>query len=62
MLFLVGGEEIPPVLRRGRLLLDVHRFGEGRQGVNRKLSIIGVLLFKIVFGLYFWITVLEDLE
>jgi hypothetical protein len=35
---------------------------EGRQGINRKLSIIGVLLFEIVFGLYFWITVFEDLD
>jgi hypothetical protein len=36
--------------------------GEGRQGINGKLSIIGVLLFEIVFWLYFGIAVFEDIE
>jgi hypothetical protein len=62
MLLLIGGQEIPPILGRCRFFLHVLWLSEGRQGINRKLPIIGVLLFEIVFWLYFRIAVFEHIE
>jgi len=62
VLFLVGSQQILPITGRNRLLLHVLRFRKGSQGINRKVSIIGVLLFEIVSGFNFWIAVLENIE
>jgi len=37
------------------------RFGQRCEGVNGKISIIGVLLFEVVSGFYFWIAVSENI-
>src|SRR4030067_2274389 len=55
-------EEGSIVLRGWKRLLQVRRFRKGGQRINREVSIMGVLLFEIVFWLYFWIAVLENLE
>jgi hypothetical protein len=62
MLLLVGSQEILPILGWWRFFLRVLWLREGRQGINRKISIIGVLLFEIVFWLYFRIAVFEHIE
>jgi len=62
MLLLIGGQKIPPITGRGRLFLHVLWLREGGQGINREVSIIGVLLFEIVSWLYFWIAVFENID
>ncbi|RJP55594.1 MAG: hypothetical protein C4549_07995 [Deltaproteobacteria bacterium] len=37
------------------------RFAQWCERINRKVSIIGVLLFEVIFGFYFWIAVLENI-
>ncbi len=59
---LVVSEEGSIVLRGWKRLLQVRRFRKGGQRINREISIMGVLLFEIVFWLYFWITVFENIE
>jgi len=62
MLLLIGGQEISPITGGCRLFPHVLWFRKGSQGINRKVSIIGVLLFEIVFWFNFWIAVFENIE
>ena len=60
MFCLVFCKEVFVVLR-WKELFWLGRLGQWCEGINREVSIIGVLLLEVVFGFYFWITVLENI-
>ena len=55
---LIGSKDLRVVLHRSRLFASL-RFGQGREGGNKKIPVIGVLLFEVVFWFHLWIAVFE---
>lgn len=62
MLLLIGGKEVLPIMGRHRLFLHVLWLCKRSFRINIEVSIIGMLLFEIVFWFYLWITLFEDIE
>jgi hypothetical protein len=49
------------VVLRWKELVGLWKFGQRCEGIDRKVSIIGMFLFEIVSGFYFRIAVLENI-
>jgi hypothetical protein len=54
---LVGSQKFPVVFRRGRWLRHPLRFDERSEGIDRKIPVLGILLFEVVFWFHLWIAV-----
>jgi hypothetical protein len=52
MLLLIGGKEVLPIMGRHRLFLHVLWLCKRSFRINIEVSIIGMLLFEIVFWFY----------